>query len=1550
MNLNKKQLYLANADFTFYPQDFGSDKSVSPVGKYELFKKSNLVWIDDDDLYPYVYYIRKNSVGSDVVDYNHWVIGRNQNNHNFYIYYSGEKINDHSNPTKLYAIGEEREALADIYLPTGWQAPDIEDKFEILFNDSMYQQWGFSMGKCRLDYKITGGVDVIYKEELPEFFDKDYPYVDGWEVQIDDTDGPFLYYISNEKQQNHESTYRVSDSQYIRISRYKAESIFDVNFEEKAYFFVKKREMADEGHTFSVREYDIAPFETYEASLPPPYIPPSQTRTPSVTPTVTPTTSITPTISVTPSLTKTPNASPDPTQTITPTISFTSTPTPSITETPAPPNAIRRDLFNIGQLGSNLFPLPSPSPTATPSTTPTRTPSRTPTNTLTPTKTSSVTATPTVTTTVTPTSTISITPTVTPTITPTITPTTSTIPVLGWNLRGRVNSKENDLAGYDVAINESGNIFAVSYPNAFTSNGYVQVYQRSGDYNLIIGSAISGVTVSGQMGTAISLSADAKSIAIGSQSDSDTQNSLNKCGSVKVYDYDENLNSWSQAGQTIFGENSFDQIGKKGQVTISQDGNVLALSNPVKNSNEGGVKVYQRNQISSSNFQWNLKGSEITDVGGKYFGQQIDLDYIGNNIIVCSENPQINNFVRGYHDQEKSNVKVFQYNNTDWNLVNDEIKKQKDFRLLYDFPLRFFAITGSNSNILSYASRISNEYTSIFLTQDPNAQPTGFMLVASGSQQADEILDTGITGSGSYITGIIEQSIAKHNSISFVGDYSGFNLSLNNFHSVASSASISNDGNTIAIGSRSSFIGNNSNAGHIEVYENKNNQWQQVGNDITGDRFNAQFGYNVKLGGSGDLLIVSSPMYDTSILPDNGGRGFFEVYQNYNNDWQKIYQTITGQSEYQKMGFSLDVAVSGEEKSIIVGSPFSSNSYLDGFNFEEDSGGRINKIKTEIYDLHIPDPTPTSTITPTVTPTITDTPVTPTLTPTSSTTPTVTPTITVTSTISETPSVTPTVTPTNTVTPTVTNTSTVTPTVTPTKTTTPTVTSTPTSTATVTPTNTITPTATVTPSLPACFPVYDCGTSEPIWSLIENKIYKFFDDATQSVVSGYISGSQRDINNNCSYVMKSGSQSYTKSESEITGISPFYNSALTEFYGISTTGSECSHLNPDSPYGYEFFVATGVGIDCDNIQYQYSGYWYGTTNAKPTGSVSFDEETLITCGKTDVDCNADSNANYIKVNGFYYEIVNVNYINYHDCTSTITWYNHLLNCQNVTSYNVPNDDIFTAIPAGDNWAHGESCTNYQINDQVYMSLITEGSSINIPVSNYQAYVSYNNNNNSVTLGAYPDYWTTDTPGIAGTIVAIDRGYHPTEETLYRIEFENEYEQAHSSANQTTKTIYNVPESYLVQKGVDLSSNCSNGKPLFSDAYTDADYVYYDGGSTANTIGTILDCSHYIIDHGDGYPLLKVNENDLTTTDPSSGGGGSGGGSSTYSVNDTVFYVEYDPITYMVNYISARITQVNGNGTYSISHNWYGSCQTYTNISEGDLQDMDDTGSPPSTSC
>ena len=88
------------------------------------------------------------------------------------------------------------------------------------------------------------------------------------------------------------------------------------------------------------------------------------------------------------------------------------------------------------------------------------------------------------------------------------------------------------------------------------------------------------------------------------------------------------------------------------------------------------------------------------------------------------------------------------------------------------------------------------------------------------------------------------------------------------------SVSMSNDGTTVAIGSRGGD-GNGSSAGLVRIYQFENDSWLQVGDDIDGEAADDSSGMSVSMSSDGNTVAIGARYND-----DNGSNaGHVRVYQ-----------------------------------------------------------------------------------------------------------------------------------------------------------------------------------------------------------------------------------------------------------------------------------------------------------------------------------------------------------------------------------------------------------------------------------------------------------------------------------------------------------------------------------------------------------------------------------------------------------------------------------------------------------------------------------------------
>lgn len=127
------------------------------------------------------------------------------------------------------------------------------------------------------------------------------------------------------------------------------------------------------------------------------------------------------------------------------------------------------------------------------------------------------------------------------------------------------------------------------------------------------------------------------------------------------------------------------------------------------------------------------------------------------------------------------------------------------------------------------------------------------------------------------------------------GDWSGY------------SVSISNTGDTVAIGAKRNYGSNGVNSGHVRVYKNNSGIWKQIGEDIDGKVEGGWSGYSVSLSNNGTVLAVGAVLNDTYGL--NSGQVC--VYKMNSGVWRQIGEDINGKTTGDYFGASVSLSNNG---------------------------------------------------------------------------------------------------------------------------------------------------------------------------------------------------------------------------------------------------------------------------------------------------------------------------------------------------------------------------------------------------------------------------------------------------------------------------------------------------------------------------------------------------------------------------------------------------------------------------------------------------------------
>ena len=154
---------------------------------------------------------------------------------------------------------------------------------------------------------------------------------------------------------------------------------------------------------------------------------------------------------------------------------------------------------------------------------------------------------------------------------------------LGNDIDGEAAS---DYSGRSVALSYNGKIVAIGANRNDGINGvdsgHVRVYEWNGLSWNKKGSDIDGEASDDESGMAISMSSSGNSIIIGSF---DNDGNGNSSGHIRVYEWIDS--SWIQKGSDI----DVGTIIKS--LSMSQDGNIIAVGNTNYNNSRGIVTIYE---------------------------------------------------------------------------------------------------------------------------------------------------------------------------------------------------------------------------------------------------------------------------------------------------------------------------------------------------------------------------------------------------------------------------------------------------------------------------------------------------------------------------------------------------------------------------------------------------------------------------------------------------------------------------------------------------------------------------------------------------------------------------------------------------------------------------------------------------------------------------------------------------------------------------------------------------------------------------------------------
>ena len=102
------------------------------------------------------------------------------------------------------------------------------------------------------------------------------------------------------------------------------------------------------------------------------------------------------------------------------------------------------------------------------------------------------------------------------------------------------------------------------------------------------------------------------------------------------------------------------------------------------------------------------------------------------------------------------------------------------------------------------------------------------------------------------------------------------------------SVSLNVDGSVLAIGVPQDRFSNSN--GYARIYRNNNDVWAQIGQDIVGEALGDAFGKSISLSSDGSIVAIGAPGNDGNYV----GSGHVRVFQNINDVWTQLGNDIDG--------------------------------------------------------------------------------------------------------------------------------------------------------------------------------------------------------------------------------------------------------------------------------------------------------------------------------------------------------------------------------------------------------------------------------------------------------------------------------------------------------------------------------------------------------------------------------------------------------------------------------------------------------------------------------
>ncbi len=370
-----------------------------------------------------------------------------------------------------------------------------------------------------------------------------------------------------------------------------------------------------------------------------------------------------------------------------------------------------------------------------------------------------------------------------------------------------------------------------------------------------------------------------------------------------------------QIGEDINGEAAEDGSGLS--ISLSSTGSIIAIGairNDGNGPNSGHVRIYE-----NINDSWIQIGNDIDgEAEGDQFGASVSLSSDGTIVAVGAH-------LNDDNGQDSGHVRIYENINDSWIQIGDDINGESSND--------FFGIStalSSDGTIVAIG-----DFNNVRVFENTNDTWTPVNNVLSGEAPGDGFgsfgLDLSSNGQILAVGAALNDkngNASGHARIFFndsnewvqIGNDINGEEELNWF---GSDVSLSSNGTIVAIGARFNDGESGNLSGHVRIFENIDNNWNQLGNDIDGESMGDESGSSVSLSSDGKIVAIGARTNDA-----NGTfSGHVRIYRLINDSWIQVGSDIDGENEFNQLGLDVDLSSNG---AILAASAFGDNENVNG--------------------------------------------------------------------------------------------------------------------------------------------------------------------------------------------------------------------------------------------------------------------------------------------------------------------------------------------------------------------------------------------------------------------------------------------------------------------------------------------------------------------------------------------------------------------------------------------------------------------------------------------